>query len=128
MFCISSGVRNRKQNILLVTGNDDTYRRMLLESQGYSVTPVQPNEALSVLHREEFHLVLVASTVGFSNSQQFCEQIKISHPKLRIGVVAHHGEDAPMESCADIVIRAQYSPAAFLGAINTVLTRDGEND
>jgi len=119
--CTSSGVQNQKLNILLVTGNDDTYRKMLLESHGYSVTPVQPGEALSVLHGAEFHLVLVATDAGFADSNTFCEGIKTRHPNMRIGVVARHGEYVPLKSYADIVIHAQYSPAAFLGAINTVL-------
>jgi CheY-like chemotaxis protein len=121
-------VQNQKLHILLVTGNDDTYRKILLESHGYSVTPAQPNEVLSVLHSAQFHLVLVATHEGLSDSAAFCEQIKSSHPNLRVGVVAQHGERTPLESCADIVIHAQYSPAGFLGAINTVLNKGDKGD
>ena len=127
-FALLSGVPNQKQHLLLVTGNDDTYRKMLLESHGYSVTPVQPGEALSVLHGAEFHLVLVATDAAFADSNTFCERIKTRHPNMRIGVVAKHGEHIPLKNCADVVIHAQYSPAAFLGAINTVLTKEEESD
>ncbi len=121
-------MRNQKLSILLVTGNDDTYRKMLLESHGYSVTPAQPDEVLSALHSADFHLVLVATDGGLAEWPDFCEQIKSSHPKMRIGVVAQRGLHFPFEACADVVIHAQYSPAAFLGAINTVLTPQEDSD
>ena len=117
----------KKRSILLV-GNDDTYCRMLLEGHGYSVTPVQAHEALSTLEQETFHFVLVASEAGVTNAAEFCGRVRLSYPKMRIGVVAQHGEHAPLEACADVVIRAQYSPAAFLGAINTVLKEEDEMD
>ena len=121
-------MRNRKRNILLVTGNDDTYRKVLLESQGYAVTRAQGHEALSVLGRGDFHFVLVASGAGLADTSEFCNQIRTRHPRLRIGVVAERGEKVPLEICADVVIRAQYSPGKFIGAINTVLMEDGERE
>jgi DNA-binding response OmpR family regulator len=114
-------VSDRKHSILLITGTDDTYRRVLLESQGYAVTAAQADEALSVLLREEFHFVLVTSGVGLPNASAFCDAVRLRRPKLRIGVVARRGEHVPLERCADVVIRSQYSPAKFNGAINTVL-------
>jgi len=126
-FCTGTCVRTKKRNILLV-GNDDTYRRMLLESHGYSVTPVEAHEALSTLERETFHFVLVASESGVANAAEFCGKLKLSYPKMRIGVVAQHGEHVPLEACADVVIRAQYSPAAFLGAVNTVLKEEEQEE
>lgn len=121
-------MRNKRRNILLVTGSDDAYRRDLLESQGYCVTSVQGDQALPALERQKFHFVLVTSGTGIANAAEFCGKVKTNYPKMCIGVVAQHGERAPLEAFADVIIRAQYSPAAFLGAINTVLPREDDTD
>ena len=121
-------MRHRKRNILLITGHDDTYRKVLLESQGYCVTPVKAEDALSVLGREEFHFLLVGSGANFESTSTFCKKVRLHHPNLRIGVVAQQGEHVPLEAYADVVIRAQYSPAKFIGAVNTVLAQKEDRD
>jgi hypothetical protein len=108
-------------NILLITGNDDTYRQPLLEAQGYSVRKTQLDQASTVLRSEAFQLVLVTTESGIENTLAFCIDAKTAHPSLRVGILAQKAEYIPLHSCADIVVRAQYSPAKFLAAIKRLL-------
>jgi hypothetical protein len=105
------------ENILLITGNDDTYRQPLLEAQGYFVLPVQIEQALDVLNENAFQLVLVTTESGIAETLSFCEQLKALHPTLRVGILAQRAEYIPPNGCSDIVVRAQYSPAKFLAAV-----------
>lgn len=109
------------ENILLITGNDDTYRQPLLEAQGYTVLPVKLGDALRALSSKSFQLVLITTESGIAETLAFCEQLKSGYPDLRVGVLAQRAEYVPQNSCADIVVRAQYSPAKFLTAIRRLL-------
>src|SRR3954471_11369021 len=109
------------ENILLITGNDDTYRQPLLEAQGYSVRKAQLDEAASILQTENFHLLLVTTESGIDNTLAFCAEAKTAHPSLRVGILAQRSEYIPPHSSADVVVRAQYSPAKLVAAIKRLL-------
>jgi CheY-like chemotaxis protein len=109
------------QKILLITGKDDTYRRPLLEAQGYRVKSAQMAEALLTLNDERFQLVLVNTEDGIMTAVTFCKRLRAEHPEQRIAIVASRAEDVPDDHCADGIIRVQHSPAKLVGAINTLL-------
>jgi CheY-like chemotaxis protein len=109
------------ENILLITGHDDTYRQPLLEAQGYSVQRVQIGQAFDALSTTTFQLVLVTTEKGIAETLGFCEHLKATYPNLHVGVLAQRAEYIPISSCADVVVRAQYSPAKFLAAIKRLL-------
>ena len=109
------------ENILLITGNDDTYRQPLLEAQGYSVRSVDIEHANASLDSGNFQLVLVTTESGVAETLEFCRRLKANNPGLRVGILAQRAEYIPAGGCADIVVRAQYSPAKFLAAIRRLL-------
>jgi hypothetical protein len=116
------------ENILLITGNDDTYRQPLLEAQGYSVRRTTIEQAFLALGIGSVQLVLVTSENGIDTTLAFCEQLKAAYPSMRVGILAQRADYIPSRSCADIVVRAQYSPAKFLAAVKRILespSRDG---
>lgn len=108
------------RKILLITGNDDTYRRPLLEAHGYAVEAVRSERAISELAGKDFQLVLVGTESGVIDTLEMCKQMKATRPGVRVGVLAKGTETIPSGSCVDVVIRVQYSPAKFIGAINTL--------
>ncbi len=108
-------------NILLITGNDDTYRQPLLEAQGYGVHPVHIDQAFDVLKEKPFQLVLITTESGIPETLNFCEQLKNAQPDLRVGILAQRAEYIPPNHCSEVIVRAQYSPAKFLAAIKRLL-------
>jgi DNA-binding response OmpR family regulator len=109
------------ENILLITGNDDTYRQPLLEAQGYSVQATRMDQAMTALDAKDFQLVLITTEHGISETLAFCERLKAARPNLRVGILAQRAEYIPVNTCADVVVRAQYSPAKFLAALKRIL-------
>ena len=109
------------ENILLITGHDDTYRQPLLEAQGYSVHATRIEQAMNALNGNTYQLVLVTTESGIPETLDFCEQLKAANPNLRVGILAQRAEYIPPNTCSDIVVRAQYSPAKFLAAIKRLL-------
>ena len=106
--------------ILFVTGTDDTFRKPLLETQGYTVRTANIDNALRQLSMEKFKLALITTEHGITRTIVLCEQLKSAQPELRVGVLAQHSDDIP-STCVDIVLRMQYSPAKFLAAIRIVM-------
>jgi response regulator RpfG family c-di-GMP phosphodiesterase len=113
------------QKILLITGQDDAHRRPLLEAQGYRVKSRRMDEALNTLKSEQFELVLVNTENGIASAVKFCHQLKSMLPEQLVAIVANRSEDVPGDHRADVIIRVQYNPAKFIGAINTLLGTAG---
>jgi hypothetical protein len=84
------------------------------------------DEALTTLKHEQFELVLVNTENGITSAVNFCHQLKSMLPSQRIAIVANRTEDVPGDHCADVIIRVQYNPAKFIGAVNTLLGTAGE--
>jgi hypothetical protein len=76
---------------------------------------------MPALSSNSFQLALVTTESGIPETLAFCEQLKGAHPGLRLGILAQSTEYIPLNSCADLIVRAQYSPAKFLAAVKRVL-------
>lgn len=108
-------------NILLVTTDDETHRRPLLESQGYSVQAVSAANAEQGLIDANFDLALVPTEPGVDAVLELCRNLKSKNPQLRVAVIAQRAEYVPADSCVDIVIREQHSPGRFLAAVKKLV-------
>lgn len=110
-----------KTKILLITSSDDTYRKPLLEADGYEVHTVDINDARPVIGSELYHLVLIGTELAGNTMQEFCQQIRRTRPGVKIGVLAQRADYIPAEDCADVVIRSQHSPGKFLATVRRIV-------
>jgi hypothetical protein len=85
------------------------------------VEAVHGEHAVSKVADNGFHLVLVNTEHGVPATLEMCRRMKAARPEVRVAILAHGSENIPHEGCIDVVIRVQYSPAKFIGAINTLL-------
>jgi PleD family two-component response regulator len=110
-----------KERILLITSNDDTYRKPLLETQGYEVRSIDPQEAEDAVQYEHFDVVLFTSDGDLHKLFQFCAKLKKARPRAKLGVVAQRSEYVPGNECIDAVFRNQHSPGKFLAALRKLI-------
>ena len=115
------GWQSVSTNILLVTTDDETHRRPLLESQGYLVKAASAAEAEQELEGCDFDLALVPTELEVDSVLEFCRKLKSTNPQLRVAVIAQRAEYVPADSCIDVVIREQHSPGRFLAAVKKLL-------
>lgn len=107
--------------ILLITALDETHRRPLLESQGYSVQVASPPEASKFLNATRYDLALIPTENGVAATLEYCAQMKRILPELRVAIIAQRAEYVPPGDSADAIIREQHSPARFLAAVKRLL-------
>ena len=107
--------------ILLVTANDDTHRKPLLESEGYDVELDSIDDACKRAYLNQFALVLIPTDSGIDNALACCEKMKAAAPGTRIALIAVHAEYVPQNAPLDAIIRQQHSPGRFLAAVRRLL-------
>jgi CheY-like chemotaxis protein len=110
-----------KERILLITSMDDTYRKPLLETEGYQVHAVPPGEADQKLTSEQYEVVLIATNADGPGMLDFCTKVRNVQPAARIGVVAQRSEYITPNDCIDAVFRNQHSPGKFLAAVRKLI-------
>ena len=113
-------------SILLVTAMDVTFRKLLLESQGYRVEAVSADSANSLAAKEQFRLALLATDGGTQATVELCEGLKRLNPAMRIAVIAQRSEYVPASEAVAAVIREQHSPGRFLAAVKKLVEGDAD--
>jgi DNA-binding response OmpR family regulator len=110
-----------KKKILLITSSDDTYRKPLLEADGYEVHTAGINDARPIIGSELYNLVLIGTELAGATMQEFCQQIRRTRPGVKIGVLAQNADYVAADDCADAVIRSQHSPGRFLATVRKIV-------
>ena len=113
-------------NILLITTADDTFRKLLLESQGYRVETASTEAAHSVVAKGQFHLALLSTDGGAQATIPLSKKLKEVSPATRIAVIAQRAEYVPPSESVEAIIREQHSPGRFLAAVKKLV--DGDRD
>jgi len=103
---------------------DDTFRKLLLESQGYRVEAAAAAAASTLVEREHFQLALLATKGDAKETLELCVKLKRQDPRMRVAIIAQRTEYVPASECVDAVIREQHSPGRFLAAVKKLV--DGE--
>ena len=114
-------VQSLGATILLIANADETHRKPLLESQGYSVQMASMENAEKCLAATTFLLALTASEGNIATTLNCCERMKSIAPEMRIAVIAERSEYFPPNSAVDAIIRQQHSPRQFLAAVRRLL-------
>ena len=118
---------------ILVVDDNEMNRDLLtrrLERQGYQVTvAVDGQDALDVLSREEFSLVLLDIMLPVINGYQVLEQMKADQKSSHIPVIITtaldeaDGKAKCIELGADDYLTKPFNPATLKSRINDCLTR-----
>jgi ActR/RegA family two-component response regulator len=111
-------------NILLVTTMDETFRKPLLESQGYRVEAVPAEAAEAALRNDHFQLALLSTEAGAEETLDLSARLRQINPHMRVAVLAHRAEYVPTTDSIAVIIREQHSPGRFLAVVKKLL--DGE--
>lgn len=109
------------QNILFIAKSDETYRQLLLESEGFTVRRIDPQEARATLTTERFPLAVITTEHGPQETISFCRELKTHAPYMRVLVLAQRAEYLPPDQCIDALVREQYSPGQFVSAVRRLL-------
>lgn len=112
--------------ILLITAADHTFRKLLLESQGYRVETVSPNTAGSYVQGKQFKLALLSTDGGIPSTLELSGTLKKVDPEMKIAVIAQRSEYVPLDGAVAAVIREQHSPGRFLAAVKKLMDGDGD--
>ncbi len=112
------------QNILFIAKSDEAYRQLLLESEGFTVRRINPQEARVALTAERFPLAVITTEHGPRETIEFCRELKSQAPNMRVLVLAQRAEYLPPDQCIDALIREQYSPGQFVAAVRRLLNGD----
>jgi DNA-binding NarL/FixJ family response regulator len=106
---------------LFIAKTDETYRQLLLESEGFTVRRIDPNETRSVLRTERFPLAVITTERGPQATLEFCRELKSQAPTMHVLVLAQRAEYLPPDSCIDALVREQYSPGQFVAAVRRAM-------
>lgn len=102
--------------------NSETTFRMLLQFRGYETAVAKSyQEAREMLVAERYHLIIVQIEFEREAALQFCDELKQSHPELKIALLAHHTLYFPPSSCPDGVIVRQDGPIQFLQQVEQLV-------
>jgi hypothetical protein len=111
-----------KERILLIASVDETYRKPLLETQGYQVDSANITNAEESLRSATYKAVLLATDVDGIALLDLCGRVKKAQPHARVGVLAQRAEYIPPNDCIDAIFRNQHSPGKFLSALRTLMS------
>jgi DNA-binding response OmpR family regulator len=100
---------------------DDTFRKPLLESQGYRVEMVTPVAAEDALRKRHFQLVLLSTEMGARETLDLSARLLRIDPQVSIAVLAQRTEYVPGSDSVAVVIREQHSPGRFLAVVKKLL-------
>jgi DNA-binding NarL/FixJ family response regulator len=110
-----------RQKILYIAKSDETYRQLLLESEGFTVRRVDPRDARCVLTTDTYPLAVITTEDGLQETVELCRDLKTHAPTTRVLVLAQRADYLPPDRCIDFVIREQYSPGHFVSAFRRLL-------
>jgi DNA-binding NtrC family response regulator len=106
--------------ILLI--NSERTFRLLLQFRGYETAVASSyQEAREMLAADRFDLIIVQIEFEREAALRFCDELKQSHPQLKIALLAHHTLYFPPSACPDDVIVRQDGPGQFLQQVEQLV-------
>ena len=116
-------------NILLVNGEVTLQhlRALMLRMKGYDVESASTlDEAKQKLASGSFKLVIVDVGYYAEPGLRFCEEVKQTHPKVKVVMQANRQLFLNADSCPDKVISKQEGPQTFLSEVEMLLQTSQE--
>jgi DNA-binding NtrC family response regulator len=107
-----------------------TLRDEILRMHGFEVeSSVYARDALSEIEWKDYDLVLidVEADVKVESAQQLCDSIKKVNPGQHVAFVCNYRVSIESE-CPDEIIRAEFSPEAFVSGVKQALDKNEATD
>jgi CheY-like chemotaxis protein len=106
---------------ILLLNSEPTFR-LLLQFRGYETAVASSyQEAREMLAAERYHLIIVQIEFEREAALRFCDDLKQSHPQLKIELLAPHTLYIPPSSCPDDVIVRQDGPRQVLQHVDLLV-------
>ena len=115
---------HRKPSILLVNGTAtvQNLRLLMLRMRGFTVHgALNLKDARHLLTAKSYDLVIVDVGHFAEPGLEFCEEIRQSHPDIKVMLQAEDNVVPHAHQCPDKVVSKQEGPHAFVSEVENVL-------
>jgi len=115
---------SRKPSILLVNGTAtvQNLRMLMLRMRGYTVHgALSLNDARQLLAAKSYTLVIVDVGHFAGPGLDFCEEVRHSHPHIKVMLQAEDNLLPFKHECPDKVVAKQEGPHAFVNEVEKML-------